>query len=284
MASASSPQITITKQQAQVQFFEEDLGNGIVLRMMQIPGGTFTMGSPEDELERQGREGPQHEMTVPPFFMGKYPITQAQWRAVALLEPMERELEAEPSSFKGDDRPVETVSWEDATEFCQRLSRFTGRTYRLPSEAEWEYACRAGTTTPFHFGETITTELANYRGTDEEEYGWSGSYGDGPKGEYRQETTPVGYFEVTNTFGLSDTHGNVREWCQDHYHDSYEEAPADGTAWEDKNPRKDELRILRGGSWVSEPRNCRSAYRLNDGPADRNGTLGFRVVCVTPRA
>ena len=283
MASPLTPQLIINKQEAQVQFFEEKLGNGTMLRMMQIPGGRFLMGSPEDELERSSDEGPQHEVTVPPFFMGKYPITQAQWRAVALLEPVEQKLEPDPSSFKGDDRPVEKVSWKDATEFCQRLSRHTSRTYRLPSEAEWEYACRAGTTTPFHFGETITTELANYRGTDNEEYDWSGSYGDGPKGEYRKETTPVGYFEITNAFGLSDMHGNVFEWCQDHYHDNYQEAPTDGSAWIDENPKEEQLRILRGGSWDSIPWICRSAQRLDLRPDFRTYVIGFRVVCVAPR-
>ncbi len=188
--------------------------------MMSIPAGTFLMGSPENELKRESNEGPQHEVRVSQFFMARYLVTQAQWRAVAEMSPVERELDVDPSSFKGANRPVEKVSWDDAVEFCARLSAHTGRPYRLPTEAEWEYACRAGTKTPFHFGETITTDLANYRGTDSEEYNWSGSYGSGPKGEYREETTVVDHFDVANAFGLCDMHGNVWEWCQDISHDN----------------------------------------------------------------
>ena len=173
--------VTINKRQGQNQYYEEPIALGVrPLEMMRIPAGAFLMGSPEDELQRLDREGPQHEVRVPQFFMAKYPVTQAQWRAVAAMPQVDRELEADPSRFKVADRPVDQVSWEEAVEFCVRLSAHTGRPYRLPSEAEWEYACRAGTTTPFHFGETITTELANYRGTDNKEYDWSGSYGAGP--------------------------------------------------------------------------------------------------------
>ena len=284
MAPSSTRPLKIVKRQQENQFFEEDLG-GVPLRMMLIPGGEFTMGSPDGELERQSDEGPQHEMTVPQFFLGKYPVTQAQWRAVAGLEQVEGELKADPSNFKGDDRPVEQVSWEDAQEFCARLSRETGKAYRLPSEAEWEYACRAGTTTPFHFGETITTDLANYYGQDREISGetYPGSYGDGPLGEYREETTPVGLFEVANNFGLCDMHGNVLEWCQDRYHDSYKGAPVDGSAWLEGGG-KEELCILRGGSWVSFPGFCRSAARSRIRPSDRSDVIGFRVACVAPRA
>ena len=153
--------------------------------------------------------------------MGKYPVTQAQWRFVAAQLPqVNRELEIDPSRFKGDNLPVETISWLDAEEFCQRLSHHTGRLYRLPSEAEWEYACRAGTTTPFHFGETISPEFANYNG----EY----TYGNGEKGVYRKQTTPVGSFQVANPFGLYDIHGNVWEWCADDWHKNYQGAPSDG--------------------------------------------------------
>jgi formylglycine-generating enzyme required for sulfatase activity len=212
--------------------------------------------------------------------MGRYPVTQAQWRAIATLTPINRELNPDPSHFKGENRPVEQVSWYDAVEFCDRLSQLTGREYRLPTEAEWEYACRGGTTTPFHFGETITTDLANYRGTDHKEYGWSGSYGQGPKGIYREETTPVGSFAIANPFGLSDMHGNVWEWCLDHWHENYEGAPTDGSAWltEEENAR----RLLRGGSWYDDPRNCRSAYRTPDLPVVRDDDIGFRLVCVSP--
>jgi formylglycine-generating enzyme required for sulfatase activity len=173
------------------------------------------------------------------------------------------------------------VSWYDAVEFCDRLTILTNRQYRLPTEAEWEYACRAGTTTPFHFGKTITTELANYRGTDNEEYKWSGSYGDGPKGEYREETTPVNQFEGANAFGLCDMHGNVWEWCQDHLHSNYEGAPTDGSAWIEGGDA--DRRILRGGSWFSLPRFCRSAYRDSDVPGFGSDGSGFRVVCSAPK-
>ena len=192
---------------------------------------------------------------------------------------MNREIDPDPSYFKGDDRPVEQVSWFEAVEFCDRLSHHTGRTYRLPSEAEWEYACRAGTTSPFHFGETITTDLANYRGTDEPSFDWSGSYGRGPKGIYREETTPVGSFGIANAFGLYDMHGNVWEWCQDHWHDNYEGAPTDGSAWVDAVAEKGASRVLRGGSWYSYPAFCRSAVHPFNDPGYRFNSYGFRVVC-----
>ena len=278
----AQPQLTLKRQAARNQCYDEALGEGVLpLRMMQIPAGTFLMGSPKDELERQEIEGPQIEVTLSRFFMGKYPITQAQWRVMAALPQVERELKGDPSRFKGDLRPVESVSWYDAVEFCDRLTILTNRQYRLPTEAEWEYACRAGTTTPFHFGKTITTELANYRGTDNEEYKWSGSYGDGPKGEHREETTPVNQFEGANAFGLCDMHGNVWEWCQDHWHSSYKGAPTDGSAWIEGG--SSERRILRGGSWVSYPRFCRSAYRGDFGPGNDFSDYGFRVVCSAPR-
>ncbi|WP_242052228.1 formylglycine-generating enzyme family protein [Phormidium sp. FACHB-1136] len=212
--------LTLTYHKATARYFTEDLGNNICLDMVLIPGGTFLMGSSEDELERTDAEGPQHKVMVPTFFMGRFPTTQAQWRAVAQLDPVDRELDPAPSESKGENHPVERISWYDATEFCIRLSQLTGRDYRLPSEAEWEYACRAGTATPFHFGETITTDLANYRGMDGDSIGWKGNYGQGPKGIYRGETTEVGSFPP-NTFGIQDMHGNVWEWCQDHWHDNY---------------------------------------------------------------
>jgi formylglycine-generating enzyme required for sulfatase activity len=250
--------------------FVEDLGNGVILEMAAIPGGTFIMGSPPEELGHQKYESPQHSVTVQPFFMGKYQVTQAQWRFVAQLAQVNRELEQDPSNFKGDNRPVEQVSWEDAVEFCDRLSQYTGRTYRLPSEAEWEYACRAGTTTPFHFGETITTDLANYDGNS--------TYGNGVKGVYRKETTEVGSFGVANNFGLYDMHGNVWEWCQDNWHSNYEGAPTDGNAWLD-NEESSDRKLLRGGSWLNNARHCRSAFRDRLSRDIRFYFYGFRVVC-----
>jgi formylglycine-generating enzyme required for sulfatase activity len=263
--------------------FIEPLGGEIGLDMVLIPGGTFMMGAPEGELESLVREKPQHEVTVPPFAMGRYPATQAQWRIVAGYPQIERKLEPDPSYFKGDNRPVEQVSWEEAVEFCQRLSAQTGRSYRLPSEAEWEYACRAGTATPYHFGETLGDELANYRARDEKigYIFYKGSYGRGIEGTYRQETTEIEIFPP-NDFGLHDMHGNVCEWCEDDRHDSYEGAPEDGSAWLEPS-RTDTRKLLRGGSWNDYPRFCRSAYRGFYTRGNRNSVIGFRVCCELPR-
>ncbi|MBE9128008.1 formylglycine-generating enzyme family protein, partial [Coleofasciculus sp. LEGE 07081] len=249
------------------------LGENLILEMVAIPEGKFLMGSPEQKLESSKNERPQHEVVVSGFFMGKYPITQSLWRFVASLPQVNRELNPNPSHFKGDNRPVECVSWYDAMEFCQRLSQYTNRTYRLPTEAEWEYACRAGTTTPFHFGETIIAELANYCATE--------TYGDGVKGEYRQETTPVDHFGIANAFGLCDMHGNVWEWCLDHWHDNYEGAPNDESAWltDHENTR----RVRRGGSWSNSPRRCRCESRVKNYPGYDYNHIGFRVVCEFPR-
>ncbi|MBR8836630.1 MAG: formylglycine-generating enzyme family protein [Stigonema ocellatum SAG 48.90 = DSM 106950] len=274
--------IVIHHTQQTAQYYIEDLGNGVDLHMVLITGGTFLMGAPETEEGSSDDERPQHQVTVPTFFMGKYPVTQAQWQAVAALPQVNRELNPDPSYFKGENRPVETVSWYDVVEFCDRLSRATGKPYRLPSEAEWEYACRAGTTTPFHFGETITTDLANYRGTDNEKYKWSGSYGAGPKGTYREETTDVGSFGVANAFGLYDMHGLVWEWCADHWHDNYDGAPTDGSVSRNENDNDNQTMLLRGGSWNNGPENCRSAVRSRDAPDLGIGNIGFRVVCVPP--
>ncbi len=225
--------LVISRQTHRGQYFTEPLDDNTRLDMMLIPGGTFLMGSPPDELDNYEDEQPPHKVTVPPFFMARTPITQAQWRAVATNSAVERDLNPDPSRFKGDNRrPVEQVSWDDATEFYRRLSQRTGRTYRLPSEAEWEYACRTGTTTPFHFGETISDELANYAAQDEKinDTLYKGSYGRGIQGQYRKETTAVGQFPA-NQFGLYDMHGNVLEWCEDDYHSNYNGAPDDGSAW-----------------------------------------------------
>ena len=243
-------------------------GNGMVLEQVSIPGGTFQMGALDSEGTE--KERPQHTVTVKPFLMGKYPVTQAQWQAVAALPKVKHDLKADPSTFKGSNRPVEGVSWHEAVEFCARLATQTQRDYRLPSEAEWEYACRAGTTTPFHFGETITTDLANYDGNY--------TYASSPKGEDRQQTTEVGTFPP-NAFGLYDMHGNVWEWCLDHWHDNYQGAPIDGSAW--NTGGNDKYRLLRGGSWTNYPSYCRSAYRNRFKMGSRSHSLGFRVVCAS---
>ncbi|MFO5492623.1 MAG: SUMF1/EgtB/PvdO family nonheme iron enzyme, partial [Cuspidothrix sp.] len=176
----------INKRNHSARYFVEDLGNGVMLGMVEIPAGTFYMGSPENEEERYDNESPQHQVTVPSFFIGKYPLTQAQYQAL---------MGDNPAYFKGNNRPVENVSWHDAVAFCQKLSQKTGKNYKLPSEAQWEYACRAGTTTPFYFGESITPDLVNYDG----KY----AYAAAPKGQYRKQTTDVGTFPP-NAFGLYD--------------------------------------------------------------------------------
>ena len=195
------------------------------------------MGSPEDEEDSDDSERPQHQVTIQPFYMGKFQITQAQWRAVANMPKIERYLNPDPSRFKGENRPVEIVSWEDAVEFCERLSLFTGKEYRLPSEAQWEYAARAGTTTPFHYGQTITNQLANYPGNY--------TYAEELSGEDREQTTLVGSFPP-NSFGLYDMHGNVYEWCADPWHNNYEGAPMDGRVWL-KSGNDNHYYVIRGG-------------------------------------
>ncbi|MDB9507771.1 SUMF1/EgtB/PvdO family nonheme iron enzyme [Microcystis aeruginosa CS-338/01] len=268
----------IKKESKQSQYFREYLGNDITLEMVAIPGGTFLMGTEDEEIEKLVKkfnwhgfrsERPQHRVTVSSFYMGRYPITQSQWKAIAATAKIDIDLETNPSKFKGDELPVERVNWYDAIEFCARLSKLTGREYRLPSEAEWEYACRAGTTTPFYFGETITGELANYNA--------SNTYAEEAKGEYREETTPVGQFPP-NVFGLYDMHGNVWEWCADTWHDNYDGAPRDGSVWIENGD--DNRSPLRGGSWFFVPLSCRSAFRLDPyRRGDDDFDLGFRVVC-----
>ena len=346
----------------QARYFTEDLGDGVTLDMVYIPGGTFLMGSLEGKGDKD--EYPQHQVTVPPFFMAKYPITQAQWKAVAKGPKIQRDLDPDCSRFKdtpptppyqggalgvsppppltskppptppypggasetsgsppyqggarggsnrppletgasetsssppyqggargGSHRPVENVQWYDAVEFCARLLQRTGRPYRLPSEAQWEYACRAGTTTPFYFGETLTSDLANYDGNH--------TYANEPKGKYREETTPVGQFPP-NAFGLYDLHGNVWEWCADPWHENYQGAPTQGEVWDEQNDNDnryqiynvenlvnlltdEQRRCVRGGSWIYGPVFCRSAYRSTGLPGLFYDDYGFRVCWV----
>ncbi|MFN9630331.1 MAG: formylglycine-generating enzyme family protein [Cyanobacteriota bacterium] len=299
----------LLRQPRETRGFREALDDDQALTMLWIPPGRFWMGSPADEEGRRESEGPRHQVQLQGFFMGQTPITQAQWRTVALWKEREgeqwgRELDPNPSYFQpredgsegqevgygsfalleeetnADQRPVDRVSWDNAMEFCHRLSQRTSRTYTLPSEAQWEYACRAGTTTPFAFGDTLTQELANYDATV--------SYADGPTGGRLHQTTPVGRYPA-NAWGLKDMHGNVWEWCLDHWHKNYgeennieqEKAPDDGSAWlYSESVRNKKRRLLRGGSWGSNPRGCRSAVRNLDGPVGVNGLVGFRVVCL----
>ncbi len=235
-----------------------DLGGGVTLDLAWIPAGTFTMGSPAVEVDRGGDEGPQHEVRFAQgFWMGQTEVTQAQYEQVT---------GGNPSNWKGANLPVENVSWNDAKEFCRKASQTTGQEVRLPSEAEWEYACRAGTTTPFHYGDSLDATMANFDGNY--------PYGNGRKGEYRQRTTAVKTFRP-NAWGLYDMHGNVWEWCEDWYHDSYNGAPRDGSPW--LSPAGS-FRALRGGSWGDDAGLCRSARRFWDAPAIANYYCGFRVV------
>jgi len=277
--TASAP-LAIRRHKSKARLYTEKLSESVTLDMVYIPSGKFMMGAPETKESSRDNERPQHLVTLPAFFMGRYPITQAQYEAI---------MEINPSRFKdkpdSDRRPVENVSWNNANKFCKRLSDRTGREYLLPSEAQWEYACRAKPSPqaplpkgegskiypPFHFGETISTELANYNGNY--------TYANGEKGVFRKETTPIGDFGVANEFGLSDMHGNVLEWCLDTWHGNYDEAPTDGSAWTELNKTS---HILRGGSWIDIPQNCRSAYRYYLDHDFLNNSIGFRVLSHAP--
>ena len=249
----------------QSQYLIEGLDE-VRFEMVVIPSGTFLMGS--SERRPTTNEVPLHSVTIEPFLMSKYPITKSQWKAVAKLEQVKIPLKLQPSRSGGAKHPIVEISWDEAVEFCDRLSRKTGHVYRLPSEAEWEFACRAGTTTPFHFGETITPDLANYDGTF--------TYHSEPKGENRKKAIDVGSFSLANAFGLFDMHGNVWEWCMDHWHENYNKAPATGEAWLDNG--KNLSRVIRGGSWTSEAAKCRSTYRQISDTNHKSNNTGFRIV------
>jgi formylglycine-generating enzyme required for sulfatase activity len=216
-----------------------------------IPAGEFEMGSPSNEANRDDDEGPVHQVTIKnAYYMGSYEVTQAQWRAV---------MGSNPSYFTGNDNlPVEKVSWDDVQEFVKKLNAKEGTDkYRLPSEAEWEYACRAGTTTRYSFGDS-ESNLG--------EYAW---YDDNSGGE----THPVGQ-KKPNPWGLYDMHGNVWEWVQDTWHSDYDGAPSDGSAWAGSGA----YRVYRGGSWNDLARYCRAAYRYFNVQGYRSSYLGFRLV------
>ena len=240
------------------------------MELMYIPQGTFLRGAPPKEESCNDDEHPQYRVTVASFWMGKYPVTQAQWQKV---------MGKNPSHFKGEHRPVECVSWDDAQKFCEQLNllvknsrsfEYSGRLaiFRLPSETEWEYACRAATTTPFYFGETINPNQANYD--------CNHLYGKGKKGKYRKQTTDVGSFPA-NAWGLCDMHGNVWEWCADTYYDSYTGAPTDGSVRVGLGNEK--AKVLRGSSWRYAPKFCRSASRLWYVPTYWDRSFGLRGVC-----
>jgi formylglycine-generating enzyme required for sulfatase activity len=257
LVTAGSVASVVSSCQSITQFrpqpITEKLPNGVTLEMVGLPAGQFLMGSPDSDPDAKSDEKPQHPVKVNSFAIGKYPVTQAQYQAV---------MGNNPSRFQNNPQnPVEMVSWNDAQAFCQKLSQITGKTYRLPTEAEWEYACRAGTTTRYYFGDDAN-ELGDYAWY----YGNSGG-----------TTHPVGQ-KKPNAWGLYDMSGNVWEWCEDNY-DSYENAPRDGTAWLTNDS---DVRILRSGSWNLYSYNCRSAIRIGDIPSRVNDFLGFRVACVSP--
>lgn len=298
--------------------YTEDLGDGVTLTLMLIPAGEFIMGAPESEPDSQDNERPQHLVKLPQFLMGRYPVTQAQWRVVAGYDREELDLNPIPyianvsgtasayitadipaggigrlhylstewgarsvddssiskdtlvrpimrqgntwivaTDSKDDNLPVEQVRWHQAVEFCKRLSKHTGKNYHLPSEAQWEYACRAGTETPYHYGNKITTELANY----------ARAVG---------QTTSVGTYPP-NRWGLYDMHGNVEEWCQDYWHENYVNAPLEGQAWMKNGDSS--RRVVRSSSWIYFANSCRSAFRYGTEPIAISDSLGFRVCC-----
>ena len=256
---------TVEKWRRQAKFFREQLLDGVGIDMVAVDGQAFLMGA----AARDPRRGP-YDCTLrcdesPPFFMGKTAVTQEQWRAVARLPSVNRELDPSPACFSGDQHPVECVSWHDAQEFCARLSKHTGHGYRLPSEAEWEGACRAGTTGPFHFGATLTGDLANY--------GAVHAYDAEPSGAYRRSTTHVAQF-IPNGNGLYDMHGNVWEWCADRWHDIYRGSPDASTA---ASGGESDRRTLRGGSWADNPAKLRSASRSGYSATSLNRIVGFRL-------
>jgi sulfatase modifying factor 1 len=229
--------------------------NSIGMKFVWIPPGNFMMGSPKEEKERIANEV-QHKVALSKgFYMGVYAVTQEQWQEI---------MGNNPSKFKGEENlPVEAVSWDDCQTFANKLREKDKNLYRLPTEAEWEYACRAGTTTPFHFGETISTDQANYAG--------EAVYGNDKKGVWRKKTTPGGSFPA-NAWGLHDMHGNVFQWCQDRYGAYPEKETVDP-----QGPEKGGSHVLRGGSWYYYPQFCRSAFRYSIEPAYRNINIGCRV-------
>jgi sulfatase modifying factor 1 len=228
------------------------------IELVYIPAGSFTMGSPHGEEGRDGDEGPQHQVTLSQgFYLGKTEVTQAQWEKV---------MGKKPSYFKnaGANAPVEQVSWDDCQAFCQAA----GSGLRLPMESEWEYACRAGTRTAFHYGDSLDASMANFNGNY--------PYGEGKKSEYRETTIAVGQFKP-NAWGLYDMHGNVWEWCQDWKGDY----PA-GAVRDPRGPDSGADRVVRGGGWYFDAWLCRSAVRGGDGPVSRNSHYGLRVACSAP--
>ncbi|HKQ76804.1 MAG TPA: SUMF1/EgtB/PvdO family nonheme iron enzyme [Blastocatellia bacterium] len=281
----------ISRRRLQGQAYVEDLGGGVTIEMVAVPGGQFQMGSTDAEAQAAFEEAkhyyldsrrewyiaetPRHLVKISPFLIGKFEVTQRQWRAVAKLPKVTLDLESDPSRIKGDDLPVENISWNHAKEFIARLNARLGLNevngYRLPSEAEWEYAARAGSDTPFAFGATINSYIVNYNGNN--------PFGQAQKGPYDGRTVRVGSLGVANAWGIFDMPGNVWEWCEDIYHNNYQEAPGDGRAWLGES-RTGSGRVYRGGGWIGYAVNCRSASRYYDAPGTSGDNLGFRLLRV----
>ncbi len=258
----SKAHLQINTKQKIGRSYIETLGNfqgkPIGLEMVYIPAGKFFIGSPTSETERSAEESPRHGINISPFFISRFPITQRQWKVL---------MDNNPAIFIGNgDRPVESVSWDDVRGFCQKLIERSGKPYRLPSESEWEYACRAGTLTAFCFGETIAANLATYNGSMPYKYA--------PQGESSASTTEVGSFPA-NAFGLHDMHGNVWEWCEDNWHDDYDLLPKDGSAWTQGGDLS--CRVVRGGSWRDPAHYCRSAKRSKNPTNQGDRCTGFRI-------
>ena len=259
-ATSSQPATTPASSQASQSAKELtlDLGDKVTMKLVLIPSGKFMMGSPENEKYRQQNEGPQHEVTISKaFYMGKNLVTQEQYKKV---------MGSNPSNFRGEQNPVEVVSWDDAQEFCKKLSTTSGKTIRLPTEAEWEYSCRAGSTTAFCFGDD-DKDLADYAW-----YGSNPEVKGCPPGNSNNIPHPVGQ-KKPNAWGLYDMHSNLWEWCQDWYGSYLADAVTDP-----QGAARGTERVVRGGSWYGNSGNCRSAYRLRYIPTRRGGNVGFRVV------
>ena len=317
----------VSRQQRYAQFFVEALGNGVGLDMISIPSGTFLMGASETEGCKAGgfpagyipkpetAELPQHRVTVPAFFLGKHPVTQTQWQAIVALPQVNKPLNPDPSYFKGAKHPVDTVSWQQAEEVYARLSAHSGKQYRFPSEAEWEFACRAGTRTHFCWGDAYNTNFANHIDrlvwsdkkplkTRKRTPRWLARRPD--LDPWRSQTTAVDQFPP-NAFGLYDMHGNVWEWCADPWHFGYDGAPNEGNIWETEPDDRIHLlfdefsyqdsrehrsmgdsqaRVVRGGSFAMNLFDCRSASRRaikldsNRGSDERDWvSIGLRLAC-----
>jgi formylglycine-generating enzyme required for sulfatase activity len=235
--------------------------------MVVIPAGSFQMGAPDDETDRSANEGPQRLVTIArPFAVGKFEVTFAEWEACVAGGGCKGNPAPADEGWGKDRQPVINVSWDDAQEYVAWLSRATGKSYRLLTEAEWEYAARAGTTSPFATGATITPEQANFQTSFKDD-------GESREGEYREQTIKVGSF-APNAFDLHDLHGNVWEWVQDNWHEDHAGAPTDGAV---RSGGDTTMRAKRGGGWYSLVVEVRSASRQGDQPDHRGADIGFRV-------